>query len=77
MSYVICEPCVGTKDTECRMRCPVDAIFEEEDHLVIDPSICVDCGICETVCPVSAIFHEDKVPSAWANYKRGFERKVK
>src|SRR5438552_2531019 len=53
MTYIICEPCVGTKDTAC-----VDACPEE----------CIDCGACEPACPVTAIFPEDNVPEQWQNY---------
>lgn len=70
MAYVICKPCVGTKDTKCRDVCPVDAIQESQDHLYIDTEACVDCGACVQACPVSAIFKEEDVPSAWQSYKR-------
>ena len=70
MAYVICEPCIGTKDTQCRKACPVNAIHEEEQQLYIDPAECVDCGACVPACPVSAIFHEDAVPTAWQKYRR-------
>lgn len=69
MAYVICDPCIGTKDTKCREVCPVDAMLEKKNQLVIDPDLCVDCGACVQVCPVSAIFHENNVPSAWLSYK--------
>ena len=31
MTYVIAEPCKGTKDTACVEVCPVDAIFDEAE----------------------------------------------
>jgi NAD-dependent dihydropyrimidine dehydrogenase PreA subunit len=30
MTYVIAEPCIGTKDNSCVEVCPVDAIFAED-----------------------------------------------
>ena len=67
MTFVICEPCIGTKDTACVEACPVDCIhprkdeekFESEEQLYIDPEECIDCGACVPECPVEAIFPED------------------
>jgi NADP-reducing hydrogenase subunit HndC len=43
----------------CKKRCPAEAISGvlKEAH-VIDPEICVKCGICETHCPFGAIHKE-------------------
>jgi NAD-dependent dihydropyrimidine dehydrogenase PreA subunit len=76
MTYVICEPCVGTKDQSCVKACPVDCIhpysgepgFDDEAQLWIDPETCIDCGACEPVCPVSAIFAESDVPGEYQGY---------
>ena len=54
MTYVIAEPCIGTKDTACVDACPVDCIHPkkdspahaEEEMLYIDPVECIDCGAC-------------------------------
>ncbi len=70
MTFVITEPCIGTKDTSCVDVCPVDCIhptkndpdFETAEMLYIDPAECIDCGACEPACPVEAIFEEDAVP---------------
>ena len=32
MAYIICEPCVGTKDTVCVDVCPVDCIHPRKDE---------------------------------------------
>jgi ferredoxin len=76
MTYVIAEPCIGTKDTACVEVCPVDCIhprkdeasFEGDTMLYIDPEVCIDCGACEPACPVQAIFPQDLVPEKWAQY---------
>lgn len=68
MTYVIAEPCIGSKDKSCIEVCPVDCIFETEQMLVIDPIICIDCGACEPECPVQAIFHDADLPPEWAEY---------
>jgi len=66
MTYVITDPCIGTKDESCVEVCPVDCIHHDGDDdkmLYIDPDECIDCGACEPVCPVTAIFAEDDVPA--------------
>ena len=76
MTYVIAEPCVGTKDTACVEVCPVDCIhptkdeaeFEEAKILYINPDECIDCAACEPECPVDAIFEEAELPAKWAEY---------
>jgi len=76
LSYVIAEPCIGTKDISCVEVCPVDCIhptpdeqvFEQHDQLYIDPDECIDCDACVEVCPVDAIFSEDQVPRLWTDY---------
>ena len=76
MAYIICEPCIGTKDTACVDDCPVDCIhpkkdepdFEAASMLYIHPTECIDCGACEPACPVTAIFPEDNVPEHWQKY---------
>ena len=76
MAYVICEPCIGTKDQSCVEACPVDCIhpssgeadFDDAPQLYNDPDTCIDCGACEPVCPVTAIFAESDVPAEWQDY---------
>jgi len=76
MTYVITEPCIGTKDTACVAVCPVDCIhpaktegdFDKVDQLFIDPDTCIDCGACVSECPVNAIFPKDEVPAGFESY---------
>jgi len=76
MTYVIAEPCIGTKDASCVDVCPVDCIhpgpdapeYETTEMLYIDPVECIDCGACEPVCPVTAIFPDFDVPEEWSQY---------
>ena len=76
MTYVIAEPCVGTKDTACVEVCPVDCIhptkdeaeFEEAKILYINPDECIDCAACEPVCPVTAIFAEEDTPDQYKDW---------
>jgi len=68
MPYVVTEPCVKCKFTDCVSACPVDCFYEGENMLVIHPDECIDCGACVPECPVEAIFEETDVPSKWDDY---------
>jgi NAD-dependent dihydropyrimidine dehydrogenase PreA subunit len=76
LAYIICEPCIGTKDTACVDVCPVDCIhprkdepeFESTEMLYIHPDECIDCGACVPACPVEAIFALDETPDKWTDY---------
>jgi ferredoxin len=76
VAYIICEPCIGTKDTACVDVCPVDCIhprkdestFDTAEMLYIHPDECIDCGACVPACPVEAIFALDETPEKWKNF---------
>jgi ferredoxin len=76
MAYIICEPCIGTKDTACVDVCPVDCIHPRKDEagfaaaemLYIHPDECIDCGACVPACPVEAIFTLDETPHKWSAF---------
>jgi ferredoxin len=68
MTYVVTEPCIECKYTDCVDVCPVDCFHQGDNFLVIDPEECIDCGACEPECPTSAIFAEDDVPEKWSEY---------
>src|SRR2546429_4424568 len=89
MTYIITQPCIGTKDRSCVDVCPVDCIHDDGDDdkmLYIDPDECIDCGACEPACPVTAIYAEDDVPdnqkqfieinALWYKDKAGARAKV-
>ena len=71
MTYVIVEPCIGSKDNSCVDVCPVDCIhptpdehgYEAADHLHIDPEECIDCNACVQACPVDACLALYDVPA--------------
>ncbi len=68
MTYIVAEPCIKCKYTDCVNVCPVDAFREGANCLVIDPDVCIDCDLCVPECPVDAIFSEDDLPDKWAAY---------
>jgi NAD-dependent dihydropyrimidine dehydrogenase PreA subunit len=68
MTYVVTEPCIGTKDHACVDVCPVECFYEGDDMLYIHPEECIDCGACIPECPVAAIFEESDVPEQWQSF---------
>ena len=65
MAYVVAEPCIKCKYTDCVAVCPVECFYEGENSLVIHPDECIDCGACEPECPTTAIFEESALPEKW------------
>jgi len=68
MTYVVTEPCIKCKYTDCVDVCPVDCFHEGPNCLVIDPEECIDCSLCVSECPVEAIHAEDDVPEAQRDF---------
>lgn len=68
MTYIVTEPCIKCKLTDCVEVCPVDCFYEGENFLVIHPDECIDCGLCVPECPVDAIVPEDEVPRGQEEY---------
>ncbi|MBX9814653.1 MAG: DUF3470 domain-containing protein [Sphingomonas sp.] len=59
MTAVITDSCIKCKHMACVEVCPVDAFYEGENMLVINPTECVDCGCCIVECPIDAIVFDD------------------
>ncbi len=68
MAFVVTEPCVSCKYTDCVVVCPCDCFYEGDLMLYIHPDECVDCDACRPECPVDAIFYEADVPDPWQGY---------
>ncbi len=68
MPYVVAEPCIHCKHTDCVEVCPVDCFYEGPNFLVIHPDECIDCNACVPACPVEAIYADDELPERWAHY---------
>ena len=71
MTYIIAEPCIGTKDASCVEVCPVDCIYEGEDQFYIHPDECIDCGgssSSPTQSRVAAIFPDTEIPADQTSY---------
>jgi ferredoxin len=68
MTFVVTEPCHDCKYTDCVTACPVDAFYQDDWMLYINPQDCIGCGACVVECPVDAIFDEPEVPPHWIHY---------
>lgn len=59
MTYVITEKCLGERYGDCVAVCPVECIHpiehEGKPFMIIDPQVCIDCGVCVPECPIGAI----------------------
>ncbi len=68
MAFVVTEPCIKCKFTECVAVCPVSCFREGANSVAIDPDECIDCAVCVDECPVHAIYPADEVPEKWHEY---------
>jgi len=68
MAFIVTEPCINCKYTDCVEVCPVDCFYEGKNFLVINPDECIDCALCVPECPVDAIFSEDELPKKYHKY---------
>jgi ferredoxin len=55
MTHVVTQACIQCKYTDCVAVCPVECFHEGPNFLVINPDVCIDCGVCIPECPVDAI----------------------
>ncbi|ROZ77107.1 ferredoxin FdxA [Ramlibacter sp. WS9] len=68
MTHVVTQACISCKYTDCVAVCPVDCFHEGPNFLVIDPAVCIDCGVCIPECPVEAILEEADLPADQHEY---------
>ena len=68
MTYLVTEPCIRCKFTDCVDVCPVDCFHAGPNFLVIDPEVCIDCSLCVDECPAGAIFAEENLPPEYEKY---------
>ena len=68
MTHVVTEACIHCKYTDCVSVCPVECFHEGPNFLVIDPEVCIDCGVCIPECPVEAIVEAKDLPVGQHEY---------
>ncbi|CAN5870070.1 4Fe-4S binding protein [soil metagenome] len=62
MTYIVTEPCIECKYTDCAAVCPVEALHELSDRLLINPDAGIEWDACLPECPVEAIFSDMSYP---------------
>ena len=68
MTYIVADPCVDCKYTDCAAVCPVEAFHETPDMLLINPDVCIDCDACLPECPVEAIYSDMSIPENYMDW---------
>lgn len=68
MTFVVTEPCIQCKYTDCVAVCPMDCFMEGPNFLVINPDECIDCSVCVAECPVGAIVGDREIKPEQAHY---------
>ncbi len=56
-NYYVTDACKGCVARPCMTSCKKDAIRMVEGRAVIDPDLCVNCGLCKNECPYHAIIY--------------------
>ena len=64
MPFIVTEPCIQCKHTDCVDVCPMDCFVEGPNLVVIDPVGCIDCSVCVPECPVDAIVNAAEADEA-------------
>lgn len=74
MAHVITEKCLGEQYAACVDVCPVECIhpvqYKNESFMVIDPDVCIDCGVCLPECPIGAILGSVEEDAAYAQVNK-------
>ncbi|WP_293775494.1 ferredoxin FdxA [uncultured Oxalicibacterium sp.] len=68
MTFVVTEPCIRCKYTDCVTVCPMECFKEGPNFLVIDPDECIDCSMCVAECPVGAIVGDREIAPEQAHF---------
>lgn len=68
MPFIVTEPCIQCKYTDCVEVCPMDCFVEGPNFLAINPDGCIDCSVCVPQCPVGAIVNASEATEAQRPY---------
>ena len=73
--YVVGEKCLGCRYTDCVEVCPVKDCFKiGKNMVVIDPTLCIDCGLCEKACPAQAITKDLESSLKWIEHNAKYSK---
>lgn len=50
-----CDLCAGRSEIACAIVCSVEALRIDDQQLVIDRELCMECAYCRSECPRGAI----------------------
>ncbi len=53
ITQVNADECIGCG--VCIERCPMDALFMQDEKAILDKKACIGCGLCISTCPAEAI----------------------
>ena len=74
MAYVITEKCASERYAVCATVCPVECIhpidYQGKPFMIIDPEVCISCGLCLPECPVGAIVASEDEDPAYAKVNK-------
>ncbi|MDZ7722602.1 MAG: 4Fe-4S dicluster domain-containing protein [candidate division KSB1 bacterium] len=56
-NYYVTDACRGCVARPCMTSCKKNAIKMQDGRAVIDPDLCVNCGLCQKECPYHAIIY--------------------
>jgi ferredoxin len=68
MTSVITDNCI--KCGTCVDVCPMSAITESEEQMVVNPDVCIDCGVCISECPQGAIQTDTEADQKWIDFNK-------
>lgn len=73
--YVVNQNCLGCRFTDCVAVCPVKDCFKiGKNMVVIDPDLCIDCGLCVAACPAKAIESDLNSDIMWVEHNAKFSK---
>ncbi len=74
MSYVIVEKCLGERYAVCATVCPVECMkpgeYQGKEFMIIDPDVCINCGLCLPECPIGAIVASEEEDQEYAKVNK-------
>ena len=55
IDFTVPVQCRHCEDAPCAKGCPINAIKNEDNSIIIDEEICIGCKACVVACPFGAI----------------------